>query len=173
VSDTIPPKPDAPPTRAQPARIERIERSEQGELVVWLAGEDEPICEARIARCFPWSLPDAYISVRDKDGREVALLKSLDDLDEPTRRIVEEELRDKIFNPVIKRICEYQDEFDVTKITAETDRGKVTFQIRSRDDVRMLSGTRALFKDVDGNTYEIPDVTALDATSQRYLNQYF
>ena len=61
----------------------------------------------------------------------------------------------------------------MTEITAETDRGKVTFQIRSRDDVRMLSGTRALFKDVDGNTYEIPDLTALDRTSQHYLSQYF
>jgi hypothetical protein len=32
---------------------------------------------------------------------------------------------------------------------------------------------RALFRDVDGNTYEVPDITALDAASQRYLQQYF
>jgi len=167
------PKAQAAPAESGPARIERIERNDQGDLLVRLLGQDEPICEARIARCFPWSLPDTYISLRDKDGKEVALLKDLEGLDEATRQLVEEELRDKIFNPVIQRICEYRDEFDVTEITAETDRGKVTFQIRSRDDVRMLSGTRALFKDVDGNTYEIPDLTALDRTSQHYLSQYF
>ena len=167
------PKEQAAPAEAGPARIEQIERNDQGDLVVRLLGQEEPICEARIARCFPWSLPDTYISVRDKDGKEVVLLKGLDKLDEATRQLVEEELRDKIFNPIIQRICEYRDDFDVTEITAETDRGKVTFQIRSRDDVRMLSATRALFKDVDGNTYEIPDLTALDGASQHYLSQYF
>ena len=77
------------------------------------------------------------------------------------------------FNPKITRIVDFHHEFGVTSITALTDRGKVTFQIKSRDDVRVLSPTRAFFRDVDGNTYELPDRSKLDSTSKRYLQRYF
>ena len=73
----------------------------------------------------------------------------------------------------IRRIVDYKDEFGVTSIEAETDRGTVTFQVRTRDDVRVLSPTRALFRDADGNTYELADLSALDQSSQKYLQDYF
>ena len=57
--------------------------------------------------------------------------------------------------------------------TVETDRCTVILQIRGRDDVRFLSATRALFRDVDGNTYELPDYTELDAASMRHIRRYF
>jgi hypothetical protein len=49
----------------------------------------------------------------------------------------------------------------------------VTFQVRSRDDVRVLSSTRALFRDADGNTYELADLNALDAAGQKWMQNYF
>ena len=150
-----------------------IERNPAGQIVVKLAGRDEPIVDAKIARCFPWSLPEAYVSIRDGDGKEVALLETLESLDDASRQIIERELADKVFNPKIKRIIDFKHEFGVTSITAETDRGEVTFQIKSRDDVRVLSPTRAFFRDVDGNTYELPDRSKLDSTSKRYLQRYF
>jgi hypothetical protein len=154
-------------------RVERIERNEAGQLVAHLAGRDEPLVDARIVRCFPWSVPDNYLSVRDADGKEVAMLGSLDALDSASRGVAEGELAEKVFNPKIIRVVDFKDEFSVTSITAETDRGEVTFQIRSREDVRILSPTRALFRDVDGNTYELPDLSALDNTGRRYLDRYF
>jgi len=156
-----------------PPRIERVERDPTNKLVVHLAGRDEPVVGAQVARCFPWSLPDTHISVRDADGKEIVLLESLDDLPAAAREVVEEELHKKVFNPKILRIASMKEEFGITSITAETDRGEVTFQIRSHENVRRLSPVRALFRDVDGNTYELPDITALDAASQRHLQQYF
>ena len=156
-----------------PLRIERVERNPAGKLVVHVAGRDEPVVGAQVARCFPWSLPDTHISVRDADGKEVVLLESLDDLPDEARGVVDEELRDKVFNPKILRIVSMKEEFGITSITAETDRGEVTFQIRSHENVRRLSPVRALFRDVDGNSYELPDITALDTASQRHLHQYF
>lgn len=155
------------------ARIRRIERTCEGRLEVYLTGRSEPVRDARIAKCFPWSMPADYISILDNVGKEVALLETLDDLDAASREIVEQELREKLFNPKITRVIEFKHEFGVTTITAETDRGEVSFQIRSRDDVRKLSPTRALFRDADGNTYELPDVEALDPASQKRLQGYF
>jgi len=152
--------------------IERVVRNEIGQLVVHVKGRDEPVVDARVARCFPWSLPDSYISIRDKDGKEIVLVKELAELEPASREVIEQELRDKVFNPKIRRVVDYKSEFGVTSITAETDRGTVTFQLRSRDDVRTLSPTRALFRDADGNIYELADLNALDSASRKRLEEY-
>ena len=155
------------------AELIRIERDGRGELAAYLRGRKEPEKNVKIARCFPWSVQEGYISIRNKDGKEIVLLKGLDGLEPETREIIERELRDKVFVPKIQRVTKHTAEFDVIYITAETDRGEVTFQIRSRDDVRQLSATRAIFRDVDGNAYEVADVTALDHISRKHLDQYF
>jgi hypothetical protein len=158
---------------ADELRVERIERDDAGQLVVYVAGCDEPVVDARVLRCFPWSMPEGYLSLRNADGEEVVLLKAIDELDERSRDVVREELRDKFFSPKIRSVLEFKHEFGVSSITAETDRGEVTFQVRSRDDIRVLSPTRALFRDADGNTYELPDLDALDKTSRKHLQHYF
>ncbi len=154
-------------------KVEGITRNDAGQLIVRMEGRDEPVVDARIARCFPWSLPETYVSIRTKDGKELALLKTLDELDEASRSLVRQELHDKVFNPRIMRVVEHKTEFGVTSITAETDRGRVIFQVRTRDDVRVLSATRLLFRDADGNTYEVADVGAMDPVSRKFLQDYF
>jgi hypothetical protein len=151
----------------------KILRNATGQLVVHLPSRLEPVTDARVARCFPWSLPDAYISILDKDNKELILLKSLDDLEGQNREIIRRELREKVFNPQIRRFVKYKNEFGVVSITAETDRGEVTFQVRSRDDIRLLSEKRALFRDADGNTYELAELDALDASSRKWVEDYF
>lgn len=152
--------------------IQSVTRNALGQLVVKMLGGNGPIVDARVARCFPWSRPDEYVSVRDKDGKELMLLHTLGELDDASRQLVEQELHDKIFKPRIEQIVTLKTEFDVTTITARTDRGEVSFQIRGRDDVRVLSGSRMLLKDVDGNTYDLPDVSRLDRRSQKWLEQF-
>ena len=154
-------------------RVERIERNAAGQLVLHLDDGDRPIVDVQLTRYFPWSMPDAYISVRDGDGREITMLETLDDLDAASRRVAEAELRDKVFNPKIHRVLDYKHEFGISSITAETDRGVVIFQFRGRHDIRLLSPTRALFRDVDGNTYELSDFRRLDPASQKHLHRYF
>ena len=153
--------------------VRQIERNTKGQLVVHLEGRDEPVVDVRLARYLPWSMPNAYISLRNSDGDELVMLRSLEELDHASRQVVEQELADKIFNPKIVRILSHKREFGTTTVTAETDRGEVTFQFHSRDDVRVLSATRALFRDVDGNTLEVADVSKLDPITQRFLQRYF
>jgi hypothetical protein len=64
-------------------------------------------------------------------------------------------------------------EFGLSSMSAITDRGEVFFQFHGRDDVRLLSPTRALFRDVDDNTFELPDVRELDQASRKMLRRYF
>jgi len=101
------------------------------------------------------------------------LLKTLDDLAPASRELVRQELADKVFNPKITRIVDHKNDLGVISITAETDRGPVSFQLRGRDDIRFLSPTQLLFRDADGNTFELADVTKLDAASRRHLQEYF
>lgn len=163
-----------PPTAETPrGRVQRVERDSVGRLRAWIEGHEKPVEDVRVARCFPWSLPEAYVSIRSKDGKEICLLSDLAQLDAISRSVIEKELHDKVFNPRILRVLEARREFDVTSFRVETDRGEVTFQIRSREDVRALSPTRALFRDVDGNTYELPDVGSLDPVSRRHVMDYF
>lgn len=154
-------------------RVDRIERDSRGVLKAYMADAADPIENVCVSRCFPWTLSDGYISIYRKDGGEIALLETLDELDADSRRVVEEELHSMVFTPRIERVIDHKREFGVTFIKAETDRGEVTFQIQSRDDVRVLSPARALFRDADGNTYELADLNALDAQSRRAMLQYF
>ena len=151
----------------------RLERNAKGQLVAWVGETEEHVENVRVARCFPWSRESEYVAVCDADGKELVLLTTLEGIEGPTRELIEEELRDKFFVPKILRISDFKAEFDVVSISAETDRGTVTFQIHSRDDVRILSPGRALFRDVDGNVYEVPDFSSLDHNSQKHIEQYF
>ncbi len=156
----------------EPSQITHIERGPDGQLVVHVAGR-EPVKDVRVARCFPWSRPEQFISIRSAAGQELCLLKGLDDLAPAGRTLVQEELDQKVFNPKISRVLSSKSEFGIVTITAQTDRGVVSFQVRTRDDIRMLSTTRALFRDVDGNIYDLPDINLLDAVSRRHFHQYF
>ena len=68
---------------ADSPRIQRIERNSAGDLVLYLRGLDAPTVGVTLARCFPWTLPESYISVRSAEGREIVLLTTLE---EPSTR---------------------------------------------------------------------------------------
>ena len=161
--------------------IEKVSRDALGNLQVRVKGRADLVANARVSRCFPWSLPDTYISIRDGDGKEITMLHSLAELDNNSRAVVEEELRDKVFNPVILRVVGHKRDFGasskrdfgVRSLTVETDRGEATFHLKSRDDVRILSPVRALFRDPDGNVYEVPNLAALDEHSREVMEEYF
>jgi len=154
-------------------RIRKLERNSKGQIVAHVEDTDEPIVDVRIRRYFPWSLPEEYFSIRDAEGKELAMLRTLGELDPGSREVAETELAHKVFNPKITRVLSHKREFGLTTMEAETDRGNVTVQFNSREDVRILSPTRGLIRDINGNTLEIPDLSAMDAISHRFLQRYF
>jgi hypothetical protein len=74
---------------------------------------------------------------------------------------------------VIQRILRVKERFGTVDWEVETDRGFRTFSMRSiRENVHQPSPGRYLLSDVEGNRYDVPDLSALDAASQASLIRY-
>jgi hypothetical protein len=143
----------------------RLERQANGGLMFVPVEGAEPIADCRVARCFPWSIPDRHISIRDKDGNELYLFGSIHDVPEHSRQLVIDELAAQEFIPRILRVHEINDTFEILIWKAETDRGPVEFQVRD-EDIRTLGDNHVVIKDDTGMLYDVPDLNALDETSR-------
>jgi hypothetical protein len=123
-------------------------------------------------RAFPISDPAHSISLCDAEGREVAFIEILADLPAPVRQLLETELAQREFVPVIERILRVSSDISPSDWEVETDRGRTEFTLNNDDDVRRLGPHRALLIDTRGIRYLIPDTRTLDAASRRILERY-
>jgi len=122
-------------------------------------------------RLFPFSNKNMYITLLDAEEKEVALIRDFDEVDEASRKVLNDCFEDYYLIPEITRVCDVIVKNGTMKMTVETDRGKITFQIRNRHhDIKMFRGTgRIIIRDFNDNRYEIKDYRKLDAKSQRLL----
>ncbi len=144
----------------------RLERRTDGRLVACLDGAASPV---RPVRCFPLSRPAAYISLRDDDEREVALVVDLDDLDPDSRSVLAEELADAGFVLHIARIHSVNEELEIRTWKVDTREGPRTFQTARDEWPRQLPGGGLLLRDVAGDLYLVPQASELDARSRRAI----
>ena len=133
--------------------------------VVFADGEEIAALEPR--RLFPNSLPSSYVTLLDAEGEEIAVIRSLDDLDRDSRKTVEASLADYYLVPHITKILAVNEKYGILRWTVETDRGVKSFDIRNRNhDIRVLPDGRVRVRDSDDNRYVIDDFNALDAASR-------
>src|SRR3990172_8226594 len=66
-----------------------LERRADGRLWAARGGAARPVC---VLRCFPWSEPVRFVSLRDDDENEVALVADPAKLDDQSRSALEAEL---------------------------------------------------------------------------------
>ena len=151
-----------------PERV-RVWQDEFHRLHVQVEGETEHV-DVKPARAFPISGAADLVSFLDQDDKEVLLLQNPDGLDPESRRTLEEELGRTYFVPKITYVYDIEDSHGAARWEVETDRGYRVFDVRDREDVRVLEGTRILLQDADGNRFEIEDLTALDDGSRRMVD---
>jgi hypothetical protein len=169
VSDATP---SAPVTSTQlryldPARLEFTR--DGAELRVTLTDEFS-VLDARVVRIFPISDPDRQWSVRDAKGNEIGIVSEPARLRAAARRLAEEAIDRRYLLPVITRIVSARDRFGTTRWKIETDHGPKSFVTRNlREEVVTPMPGRYLLKDIDGNRYDVPDVSRLDVASQGLL----
>lgn len=149
----------------------RLFRNERGQLVL-VDSQGREHVDVTAVRGFPISDPDFGISLCDDDGKELIWVRRLSELATELREIVEEELAQREFLPVILRIVSISANSEPCEWLVDTDRGRTTFLLKTDEDVRRLDERRAMIIDGNGVSYLIADLIALDRLSQRYLERY-
>jgi len=134
--------------------------------------EGQEHVDAYPVRAFPLSDPGHAISICDAKGRELVYLNSLDELDAAQRQVVEYELGQREFVPVIVRILNTPALTEPSSWQVETDRGITTFEVESEDSVHRRPPHQVSIVDVRGVRYQIPDSRELDPHSRRVLERF-
>lgn len=148
----------------------RIWRPEGGAHLRVELLEDRVILNATVRRAFPLSHPETYLSIQEGNGKEVAILRDPEGLDKESKRILAEDLDRRYFTPQILRIAQLKQEAGMWRFTVVTQRGDTEFFVRNwRDSAHEISPNRWQILSVDGQRFEIQDLSKLDARSQAYM----
>ncbi len=142
----------------------KIARNSFEELTVELS-DGTTYTNVEAIRSFPLTDSNKYISLLDSEEKEIGIIQDIRQLPRESERILRSELQKRYFMPKITKIHELDGEFGVTRWVVETNRGPVTFGMRTRYDVVSLENGRVLIKDADGNRYEIENYHRLDPDS--------
>ena len=137
--------------------------------------EDKFYPRADFCRAFPLSAPDIYVSVRESEGkhREIGIIADLRQLPGEIADMIRTQINLRYFTPKITKLYSTADANGTTTFDCDTDKGRCTFVIRGGSDaVIRLSDTRIIFTDVDGNRFEVADLTKLSRREQKKLDLY-
>ena len=123
----------------------------------------------RVVRCFPWSEPSRYVSLRDSDDAELCFIDRLDALDADSRRALESALVAAGFVLSITAISSIEEDFEIRSWQVQTAQGARSFQtLLDAWPHRTPSGDLVL-EDVAGDLYVFPKLDGLDAKSKELL----
>jgi len=122
-----------------------------------------------VRRCFPWSEPAKYISLRDDENVEVVLVDDPAGLDEGSRRVLESALAAAGFVLEVTQVHSIEEEIEIRDWKVETLQGPRTFQTRLDDWPRVLPGGGVLIRDVAGDLYHVPAPDRLDRKSRELM----
>lgn len=143
-----------------------LERRTDGQLWVRTGAGAHAV---RVHRCFPWSEPGKFLSLRDDDHREVALVETLDELDGDSRQVLEGAIAEAGFVLEVTRITRVEEEVEIRSWEVETRQGARAFQTRLDDWPMDVPGGGIVIRDVAGDLYHIADPQGLDEESRRWL----
>lgn len=128
-----------------------------------------------VYRTFPMSDPDIFISIREPDekAREIGVVKDLKEIDKETAELLREQLNLRYFVPQIERVIDIKSEYGYAYFDVVTDFGKCRFAIHmSGGGVVHLTDTRIMITDIDGNRFEIKDVSKLTPSELKKIDLF-
>ncbi|MGH7463468.1 MAG: DUF1854 domain-containing protein, partial [Longimicrobiales bacterium] len=137
----------------EPARL-TLERGADGRLRAHSGAKQ---CIVHVQRCFPWSEPGQFISLRDDDGEEFALVADVGELDEAARAVLESALAEVGFIFDVAAVTEIEEEVELRNWLVHTNQGPRRFQTRLDDWPRKLPDGGLLIRDVTGDFYRVGD----------------
>ena len=143
-----------------------LHRSEDGQLYTEGAQGRIPV---RVVRCFPWAEPGRYVSLRDTDDEEVALIRDVADLKNGSRRALLEALYEAGFVLEIEAVLAVEEEIEIRTFEVRTQQGKRRFQTLRDEWPREMPGGSLVITDVVGDLYRVKDPASLDPRSRKLL----
>jgi hypothetical protein len=144
----------------------RIERRVDGKL--WSVRGDRAVV-VKIVRCFPWSAPTRYLSLRSEADEEVALLRDVEELDPASRGVLLESLVAAGFVLDVLRVDEVEEDFEIRCWKVQTRQGPRTFQTSRDTWPQKTPNGELLLQDVAGDLFRIPPSDRLDVKSKKLL----
>ena len=124
----------------------------------------------RLARAFPRSNPDNFVSLMDPEGHEIGIIENPNQLDDTSRDIVEAELKAIYFIPLIHTIQSITAKGTGSQWEVDTDDGPRSFRIMGRDALDGSSAPSIEIHDENGKRYKIEDYWALDSESRNLMS---
>jgi hypothetical protein len=111
----------------------------------------------------------AFLSLRDTEDAEVALVADPLSLDAASRAALESALADASFVFGVSAVLDLDEEVELRTWHVSTEQGERRFQTRLDDWPRKLPDGGLLVRDVTGDLYRIGDVGGLDRQSRERL----
>lgn len=115
--------------------------------------------------CFPWTSPDSFLSLRDKESIELALIEDLDALDADSRAAATEELNRAGFCFEITAFDTIEREFELRVWQVRTREGPRRFLTKLDAWPHKLPNGAFIIRDLAGDLYRVTDPGKLDKKS--------
>jgi len=123
-------------------------------------------------RAFPIQSPLEGISLVTNDGREVAWIDRLSDLEQAKRELILGELEGREFMPEIQNIQSVSSFALPCTWRVSTDRGDTEFVLKGDEDIRRIGASSLLISDNHGIQFLIRDMFGLDRHSRKILDRF-
>ncbi len=123
-------------------------------------------------QAFPIDAPGENVSLVSADGHELVFIPQLSGLDTDTRRLLQEEIAQREFMPVIDQLVSVSTFATPSTWQVRTDRGLTSFVLKGEEDIRRLKGSGLLITDSHGVTYRVIDLRVLDRMSRKMLDRF-
>lgn len=124
-------------------------------------------------RCFPFEEPWRYISVLDKDKKELGLITDIAIFDEDVQAVLKKELDRKYYMQTIVSVDKLKDRYGFTYWDVTTTEGHASFTLHdTHRNIVKMNEDKLMVLDMDGNRYLIPSVAGLDRASYKKIELY-
>jgi hypothetical protein len=150
----------------EPREDLKLEKRADGQLWAIRNGREQAV---RVHRCFPWSEPGRFLSLRDADNEEFALVASIETLEPDSRRVLEAAVAEAGFVLQVVRIVDVDEEVEIRTWKVETRQGHRTFQTKLDDWPMSVPGGGIVIRDVAGDLYHVSDPAGMDSASRKWL----
>jgi hypothetical protein len=149
----------------------QLERDALGRLV-FIDKKGERHVGVHPVRAFPITAPGAGIGIMNQSGKELCWFPNMAAISEAELRLIEEELAEREFMPVIEKITKVSTFATPSIWDIETDRGPTRIRLKGEEDIRRIAGNTLLIADSNGLQFLIKDSTQLDKVSKKLLDRF-